>query len=144
MSFKIRLLVKNETDNNSGIMEAKLAKKSSSKNNKEIFLSRCLSLNHLFSMQTFSTPWKHQKTASFSDVFRGRERMHWKCAQNKWVKKVTIRDWIHQQNDAYTSNEHYIAIYGKISMTNIWKTYFRSNINLNINYPLDGDHVIAY
>ena len=28
-------------------------------------------------MHPFSTPWKHQKTLRFSDVFRGRERVHW-------------------------------------------------------------------
>ena len=29
------------------------------------------SLTHSFPMHPFSTPWKHQKTARFSDVFRG-------------------------------------------------------------------------
>ena len=27
-------------------------------------------LTHLFPMQPFSTPWKHQQTLQFSDVFR--------------------------------------------------------------------------
>ena len=34
-------------------------------------------LTHLFPMHPFSTPWKHQKTLSFSDLFRGREKVHW-------------------------------------------------------------------
>ena len=33
-------------------------------------------LTHLFPMHPFTTPWKHQKTVKFSDVFMGRERMH--------------------------------------------------------------------
>ena len=33
-----------------------------------------LSLTHLFPMYPFSTPWKHQKTVRFSDVFRGKRR----------------------------------------------------------------------
>ena len=35
------------------------------------------SLIYLFPMHTFFTPWKRQKTLRFSDVFIGRERVHW-------------------------------------------------------------------
>ena len=31
-------------------------------------------LTHLFRMHPFSTPWKHQKTLRFSDVFRGKRK----------------------------------------------------------------------
>ena len=34
-------------------------------------------LTHSLPMHPFSTPWKYQKTVRFSDVFRGRERVHW-------------------------------------------------------------------
>ena len=34
-------------------------------------------------MLPFSTPWKHQKTLRFSDVFRGAEKG---CIRNEWVK----------------------------------------------------------
>ena len=34
-------------------------------------------LTYLFPMHPFSTSWKHKKTIRFSDVFRGRERVHW-------------------------------------------------------------------
>ena len=33
--------------------------------------NQILQLNHSFLMYSFSTPWKHQKTVRFSDVFRG-------------------------------------------------------------------------
>ena len=33
-------------------------------------------LNHLFAMNPFSIPWKHQKNLRFSDVLGGRERVH--------------------------------------------------------------------
>ena len=34
-------------------------------------------LTHSFSMQPFSTPWKHQRTVIFSEVFRGRKKVQW-------------------------------------------------------------------
>ena len=41
-------------------------------------LTQKICLTHSFPMHPFSTPWKHQKTLRFSDVFReGRERVHW-------------------------------------------------------------------
>ena len=36
-----------------------------------------LGFTHLFPMYPLSSPWKHQKTLRFFDVFRGRERVHW-------------------------------------------------------------------
>ena len=33
-------------------------------------------------MHPFSTPWKHQKTERFSDIFRGVEKG---CIGNEWV-----------------------------------------------------------
>ena len=33
-------------------------------------------------MHPFSSPWKHQKTVRFSDIFRGKR----KCTAKKWVK----------------------------------------------------------
>ena len=39
-------------------------------------------LTHLFLMHPFSSPWKHQKTVRFSDIFRGKR----KCTAKKWVK----------------------------------------------------------
>ena len=33
-------------------------------------------------MHPFSSPWKHQKTVGFSDIFRGKR----KCTAKKWVK----------------------------------------------------------
>ena len=46
----------------------------------EIFVRRKFQkflLTHLFPMHPFSNPWEHQKTVRSSDVFRGRERLHW-------------------------------------------------------------------
>ena len=40
-------------------------------------------LTHLFPMHSFSTPWKHQKTFRFSDVFKGVEK---RCTGSKCVK----------------------------------------------------------
>ena len=41
-------------------------------------------LTNSFSMHPFSTPWKHQKTWRFSDVFKGyRERLHWEYSRQK-------------------------------------------------------------
>ena len=40
-------------------------------------------LTHSFPMHSFSTPWKHRKTARFCDVFRGVEEG---CIGNKWVR----------------------------------------------------------
>ena len=37
----------------------------------ELYFSRVGNLTHSFPMLPFSTPWKHQKTFLFSDVFRG-------------------------------------------------------------------------
>ena len=40
----------------------------------ENFLQRLVEQNqltHSFPMQPFLTPWKHQKTVRFSDIFRG-------------------------------------------------------------------------
>ena len=47
--------------------------KSPAENNipkKSLDMSLKVALTHLFLMQSFSTPWKHQKTVRFSDVFR--------------------------------------------------------------------------
>ena len=41
----------------------------------EIYKNTVL-LTRLFPMHPFFTPWKHQKTVQFSDVFRGRKRVH--------------------------------------------------------------------
>ena len=41
-------------------------------------------LTHSFPMHSFSTPWKHQKTVKFSDVFRGVEKG---CIGNERVKE---------------------------------------------------------
>ena len=41
-------------------------------------------LTHSLPMRSFSTPWKHQKTERFSDIFRGRERVIGK----EWIKAV--------------------------------------------------------
>ena len=40
-------------------------------------------LTHLFPVNPFSTPWKHQKTVRFSDVFRGVEKG---CIRSEWIK----------------------------------------------------------
>ena len=40
-------------------------------------------LTHSFPMHSFSTTWKHRKTARFCDVFRGVEEG---CIGNKWVR----------------------------------------------------------
>ena len=40
-------------------------------------------LTHLLPMDPFSTPWKHQKTLGFFDVFRGVEKG---CIMSEWIK----------------------------------------------------------
>ena len=47
-------------------------------------------LTHLFPMHLFSTPWKHQKTVRFSNVFRGVEKV---CTGNKCANITFAKTW---------------------------------------------------
>ena len=47
-------------------------------------------LTHSFPMHFFSTPWKHQKTVRFSDIFKGVEKGR---IGNKWVNSDTLTNF---------------------------------------------------
>ena len=47
-------------------------------------------LTHLFPMHSFFTSWIYQKTARFSDVFRGTERVHWELMGQKRNRSMQL------------------------------------------------------
>ena len=47
-------------------------------------------LNHLFSMHSFSTPWKHQNILRLSDVFKCTERVYLNRCINTFQKLVWL------------------------------------------------------
>ena len=55
-------------------------------------------LTYSFPMHPFSTPWKHQKTLRFSDVFNGVQKG---CIGKEWVNYFSHHQEYIKQNIAY-------------------------------------------
>ena len=60
---------------------------------KFLLVSLFFTLSHSSPMHPFSTPRKHQKTVRLSDVFRGRESVHWeRMGKNIWNALKLLSD----------------------------------------------------
>ena len=76
-------------------------------------------LTHLFSMRFFSTPWKHQKTLRFSDIFR-------------FKRKDALRT-IHERTnyiDSTISNGKLRKLNAVLSEESVWRFLNALNVTL--------------
>lgn len=82
-------------------------------------------LAHLFPIDPFSTSWKHQKTARFSDVLKGAEKG---CIGYKWIKvSITCRALLE------TGPRYFPALLEKLNIQPVWKETKRIKLMI---YPI--------